>query len=690
MDKMLINVDTTVATMYPSGPMIDVFCSFLGLQDYRDLAFNPDDPRDQHDLRDLARHFRGVKITVKTVKPYRTKTVANLVFRAGYFQFDYNGSSITVDDYLKLAHLIHIRHPKLIGVQLATPRGTQAPVQIVPLELCDINPRQFFKRPFPERYRDQALKFSTKRPEQRLEAIMSSEGPLPQYTTSQYIVESGMRIDTEPLRIQGRLLHPPTILSREHHADVDRTTGKQVIVPGEEISTKPQNGAWAMHRLHSPARVNVWVASFCPTFPPSQLERHMLGLIKCCREYGMTINKPADVYQGNDQNPEATLYQILDDARSYGVPTDQLLIVVIMSRRSFRARIKNWSDVRTGVRTQCLLEEKVRRANDMYWKNVGLKVNARMGGKNFLVRSKALEMFSSGPGMIMGADVGHPGPGVSRPSLASLVWSVDKFAVSYRATARIQPPRLEQIESLWEMAATAFYNFLEDKSNRFRDGTAAVPKRVFFFRDGLSEGEFERVGRMEVEDVVRGFQAAWARYVNVQATQNGEVFRKNFTKEMVENAPVPKITYVVVGKRHHVAFFPETGSPAYDRKTGNCVAGFVADHELANPLSPMGDFYLQSHQAIQGTSRSSHYTVIQDQNGVATDEKGQVDMRRSVLYRDLLVRELIRTFRLEELAFSLCHVGSTTSGGPTTFSMDAWNGSFRKINDKIQNTMYFL
>lgn len=65
---------------------------------------------------------------------------------------------------------------------------------------------------------------------------------------------------------------------------------------------------------------------------------------------------------------------------------------------------------------------------------------------------------------------------------------------------------------------------------------------------------------------------------------------------------------VIVGKRHHVRFFP-TG-PA--DKSGNCPAGLVVDSDVVNPVE--FDFYLQSHAGLLGTSRPSHYNVLYDEN----------------------------------------------------------------------------
>ncbi|KAG1876352.1 hypothetical protein F4604DRAFT_1924640 [Suillus subluteus] len=45
--------------------------------------------------------------------------------------------------------------------------------------------------------------------------------------------------------------------------------------------------------------------------------------------------------------------------------------------------------------TQCVRENKIKRANDQYCVNLGMKINAKLGGVNSLPRSGALEKLSA-------------------------------------------------------------------------------------------------------------------------------------------------------------------------------------------------------------------------------------------------------------------------------------------------------
>ena len=53
--------------------------------------------------------------------------------------------------------------------------------------------------------------------------------------------------------------------------------------------------------------------------------------------------------------------------------------------------------------------------------------------------------------VVSGADTGHGDPGVKQPSVASIVWSVDRNAVKYKALMRIQESRTEIIKELYDM-----------------------------------------------------------------------------------------------------------------------------------------------------------------------------------------------------------------------------------------------
>lgn len=136
------------------------------------------------------------------------------------------------------------------------------------------------------------------------------------------------------------------------------------------------------------------------------------------------------------------------------------------------------------------------------------RVNARLGGTNSYADSPFFREVVNKLGVYMviglfassylliheltcyskGADAGHPGPGIQLPSVTSIVYSWDRYATKYAALTGIQQPRQEIIENFNRYVKTAITNF------RSSNG---MPSCIFFFRDGVSEGEYMTVAREE-------------------------------------------------------------------------------------------------------------------------------------------------------------------------------------------------
>jgi len=231
-------------------------------------------------------------------------------------------------------------------------------------------------------------------------------------------------------------------------------------------------------------------------------------------------------------------------------------------------------------------------------------LNVKLGGINTIPDPRSVPFLTdnNNPTIVIGADVIHPAPGSQgRPSFTSVVGSVDSATSKYIATTRVQTSRQEMIEDLTDMCKyiidmyAKYRKNIEKKANVF-------PKRIIFYRDGVSEGQFKTVIEEEVPRIKAACRALG----------------------MTE---MPKITVVVVGKRHHVRFFP--ASQATADRSGNCKAGTVVDTDVSHPTE--FDFYLQSHAGLLGTSRPAHYNVLWDENAFGSDA-------------------------MQQLSFALCHV----------------------------------
>jgi len=274
--------------------------------------------------------------------------------------------------------------------------------------------------------------------------------------------------------------------------------------------------------------------------------------------------------------------------------------------------------------------------------------------------------------MIIGADVSHAAPDSDRPSITGLVSSVDEHFCQYVASCNVQTPREEIIADLYSMVENAVTNF--HMFWKFMRGRNVVPSRIIFYRDGVSEGQFDEVGRKEVNEVKACVAQIW----------------KN---KSLPGSP-PKITFIIVAKKHHVRFFPRDNRDA-DR-SGNCPAGMVVDQEIVSPVDY--DFYLQSHGGLLGTSRPSHYSVIEDQNDLNADmlqaisytlchvyarATRSVSIPAPVYYADIVCAR-------GRFHSKLIHDGGDESIVSGEFSLDDHRQAFNHLAENMKTTMYFM
>jgi eukaryotic translation initiation factor 2C len=134
------------------------------------------------------------------------------------------------------------------------------------------------------------------------------------------------------------------------------------------------------------------------------------------------------------------------------------------------------------------------RSTQQYLANIGLKVNAKLGGVNSIIREP---LFEKSRWMMMGGDTSHPSPGQLRmnpppPSFAAVCGSYDKYCSKYTAVATAQGGK-EQLISGFEDLARELLRRFKEKNN------GQMPDSIMYYRDGLSEGEFNQIMAVEAE-----------------------------------------------------------------------------------------------------------------------------------------------------------------------------------------------
>ncbi|CAL1704410.1 unnamed protein product [Somion occarium] len=641
--RLLVNVDVTHSAVVKAGPLLDVAMEFCNFRDIRDLAALPTDPNPQRWLK-LQRFLKGVLIKPGSqfAKWSKGRPIRALIPNAGGYEFHVNGQPTTVRQYFQQKYNFALRYSTVFGIQI----GKDA---VFPAEVCTITPGQLYKKKLSEDQTKSFVSLAVQKPHQRLgsiESAVSGDRQLLDYQQSDFLATAGMVISTRPLEVEGHVLTPP-----------------QVLFGGRQASPI-NNGAWNVmgRQFLTPKKIDKLMVLVC--VDPSErqaVEYFTKALVGNLTKLGSYAGGAPYFHIANLQNMRKTLEEV------HKMQPGFVLVILPASAAIPRRYIKFWSSVISGIPTQCVRKGKYDSGKglDQYCNNVALKMHAKYGGINSVVYAPIMDKLMGT--MIIGCDVSHPAPGVNnRPSFASMVASVDRFASYWTSAIELQKPRQEIIEAIGPMFQTLLNAFVAFPENQGR-----CPHTVIVYRDGVSEGEYETVAAAEYDQIKRVLQS----------------------KEITRNT---KVVFIIVTKRHHTRFFPERG--AGDR-SGNCPPGFVVEDQIVHSAIP--DYYLLSHSGIIGTSRPSHYIVLRNDAQMTQQQLQElsfnlchsyaaatrsVSIPTPVYYADLLCGHADYHFSPDEVAN--LDDDSSTNTSNQDFNLEQWQTVFKR--GRSQKSLYFL
>ncbi|KAG8903832.1 hypothetical protein FRB99_002683 [Tulasnella sp. 403] len=591
--RMTINIDISTGLMYSPGPLINLCLDFLQRPgNLRALEA----PMPEPERRALSKFIAKLRIHTTHNKELSNKarTIKALVETSAITtKFTVDNVSQTVQQYYESTYNKRLQYPKLL-----TSGAT------LPLEICEVFEGQLRgKAQPPSSLTKDVVEFATKKPAERLANIKSALQLLG-YGQSPYLRAFHLEVADQPIAVPARTLPPPNL----------------TYAANKTLGLKPGVGAWDMsgHRFWKPGTVKGWVVvvfSKPHAWPMQKIREVAGGLSQACTAVGIVgfnASEPLIEYADPAKDIKTNLMNVgIRHNKEKGFNPSLLILILPPGSSAIYRAIKHFGDVEIGVATQCMMETKCYKgrfgqggspAGPSYFSNVALKVNAKLGGINVVPDTKQTGGIlgdANNPVLIMGADAIHPPPdSQGRPSYTAVVGSIDSMASKYVASCRPQTSKQEMIDDLEEMTKEILHDFQGYRSQV--EGKPGMPKRIFMFRDGVSEGQFQQV----IDNEIPKLKAAC----------------KSFNIE-------PKITFVIVGKRHHTRLFPESSTQA-DR-TGNCLAGTVIDQGITSPTE--FDYFLQSHAGLLGTSRPAHYNVLLDENNMTPDA-------------------------LQQLTYTLCHI----------------------------------
>ncbi|KAG0016721.1 Eukaryotic translation initiation factor 2C [Podila clonocystis] len=435
------------------------------------------------------------------------------------------------------------------------------------------------------------INFTSRNPAARANTIRSGLQIL-NFDNNEYLKKAGMKVSDEMVVVPARVLPTPTVC---YHPS------------SRESSFVPNDGVWNLRgkKVFQGRSLGLWGVLVFGTernFSKVVLQSFVRELVLTSQDTGMNvINKNPPINYANTNGDTEAALKIWMEAGNMVKSMPQLIVYFLPNRgTTLYAEIKRVTDTIIGVSSQCMQIQRVRAAKKQYCANVCLKINVKIGGANVRLASGMLNIVTAKPTIIIGVDVLHPPPSDNtRPSIEAAVVSLDNRAARYATTVRIQTARTETVADLSDMTVELLKMYYQTCGRK--------PERILVYRDGISEGQFSTVLKNEVASLRSGCRRLDVKYN-------------------------PRVTFVVIQKRHHARFFL-VNSQGADR-SGNCQSGTYVDTTIVHPFE--FDFYIQSHAGLLGTSRPTHYQVLQDDNKFTSDD-------------------------LQSLTYNLCHLYTRTT-----------------------------
>lgn len=534
----------------------------------------------------------GVKVVV-THRPdckrkYRIRDVAKEnAIQLKFTIEDESGSRVTnVAAYFEERYKTKLKHPNLPLLIV----GPKEKPTYLPMEVCRVLGGERITKKLLPTQTAAMIKKTAAKPNIRCDNI--TKGVVERdYGHDKALSDFGLKINSQMVALDGRVLNAPVI---------------QYSNASKKKTVMPQMGTWQFRDalMYNAPPIKSWgVLVLEQRARFEEVMNFLRTLNATAQDMGVSFERPHVIMHKSARGLPKYGDIITDGIRAVNdvtkVPCQLMLIILPFSDQSAYGEIKRCCDTIIDIPSQCMLSKHVQKADPMYCRNILLKINARVGGvNNVLCASPSHDFLFDRPAIIFGADVTHAAPFSKLPSLAAVVASMDAHPFRYECETRAQKNRQEIIQDLKGMAINLlkrFYNATRGKK----------PEKILFYRDGVSEGQFEHVLKYELD----ALRAACLE---------------------LEPAYTPKITFIIVQKRHHARFFVTPASSKEADRSGNIPAGTVVDTAVVHPRQ--FDFYLVAHAGIQGTSRPTHYHVIFDENRFKADILQDLTYRQCYMY----------------------------------------------------------
>ena len=456
--------------------------------------------------------------------------------------------NVSVANYFAGTHNIKLVYPDLPLVKAGGKNK-------LPMELCTLLPNQPYFTSLNSAQQRDMIRKACQKPKEKLNDIVKSAQLVSSVCSTSTAHDYGFTINPKAIELHGRILDPPKM----------------------DTKNSVSRGAWNMSAVSRsgaiPGSVKLGVVSLLPkTSYTEELHNKFMGTIKN-RASALKINiaGPVGPLQFcTIQNLEQTLssmetmynFIVLDwNDSSYG----KAKLTELFTRRTQCIKLETIQKV-CGVKKNSR-DTRPPRPDMATTDNLLKKLNSKIGGVNFGINVQGLpQNIFDGPVMIVGADVTHFTRSDKKPSIAAVVATSDANAAKYISRVKALYPEGERmsVEYIRDMRS-----IMKSILTEFGNTNKRLPERIIYYRDGVSEGQFENT----VMEELGGIQDACME---------------------LKDSYKPRISVVVCTKRHKQRFVVKGNKGWID----NMVPGTVVDSGVVSPNYM--NFFLNSQQAIQG------------------------------------------------------------------------------------------
>ncbi|XP_058827785.1 protein argonaute-2 [Topomyia yanbarensis] len=568
--KPFLNIDVSHKAFPSGGPVLKILADL-------NRSSVPNDVPDWL-ARELTTYLKGMEIS------YTGPSAANKIYKFNKlkgpaskesFKQD-NGTVLTVEQYFRQQGM-PLKYPNLPVMHV----GSLVRNILLPMEFCTIPRGQALTKKHPDSCTQMIIRRSATDTATRKKKIMDLFNQIG-YNNAPAIKEFGVNVGNTFEQVEARMIDAPNLLYRNNAQakpmrGVWRADNFNFVTPSTDVVRRQLR--WTILNLDFRTR-------------PDAIEDFGRSIYRLAEKQQVQLepfSMKSNFYEPRDMRScIRDLDNILQELKRQQM---DLVIVIIPAaggpNGDVYAKVKQKAELFTGLLTQCIKGDTLfkKRGDLSTINNIWLKINAKTNGTNHTLAPPCKPPFSRQKIMYIGADVTHPSPEQTNiPSVVGVTASYDLEGFRYNCSYRLQNPKDEMIRDL--------QNIVTKQIRLFQQQNASLPELIMYYRDGVSEGQFSEILTIEL----RAIQAAGA---SVSPTYK------------------PKITFIVVQKRHHARFFPTPNCPTEGRNN-NVMPGTIVDRHITAPNQYQ--FFLVSHAAVQGVAKPTKYCVLYDDENCNPDQ----------------------------------------------------------------------